>query len=153
MKKIVKILLIIFLSFIIMLFNSINVQAARQDMPTMKDEGSGFSSTEYEANTIGPEDVVTGASDFINAGAKEENPINMEGLQNVSSVVYNILLTVGIIAAVIIGLFIGIKYMTGSVSERAETKQLIAPYIVGCVVVFGAFTIWRIVVEIINKTQ
>ena len=43
--------------------------------------------------------------------------------------------------------------MTGSVSERAETKQLIAPYIVGCVVVFGAFTIWRIVVEIINKTQ
>lgn len=150
MKKIVKILLIIFLSFIIMLFNSINVQAAYED------PGGGSSpdtSKEQQSVDIDPEDIVTGASNFINAGAKEENPVNMEGLQNVSSTVYNILLTVGIIAAIIIGLFIGIKYMTGSVSEKAETKQLIAPYIVGCVVVFGAFTIWSIVVGIINQTQ
>ena len=150
MKKIVKILLIIFLSFIIMLFNSINVQAARQDMPTMKDEGSGFSSTEYEANTIGPEDVVTGASDFINAGAKEENPVNMEGLQNVSSVVYNILLTVGIIAAVIIGLFIGIKYMTGSASEKAEDKSSMIPYLVGTFILVGLTELIMFIIEIVN---
>lgn len=144
MKKIIKILLIIFLSSIIMIFNSVNVQAAQQDA------GGGGETAE---ELVTPEDITGGASNFIDAGAGEENPLNYDGLQNVSSVVYNILLAVGIIAAVIIGMFIGIKYMTGSVSEKAETKQLIMPYIVGCVVVFGAFTIWNIVVGLINQTQ
>ena len=58
-----------------------------------------------------------------------------------------------IIVAVIAGLFIGIKYMTGSVVQKSETKQLLLPYIVGCVVIFGAFGIWKLVVELLNQTQ
>ncbi len=144
MKKIIKILLIIFLSSIIIISSSVNVQAAQQD------SGDGGGSTE---EVVTPEEITGGASNFVDAGKDKENPLNYDGLQNVSSVVYNILLAVGIITAVIIGMFIGIKYMTGSVSEKAETKQLIMPYIVGCVVVFGAFTIWNIVVGLINQTQ
>ena len=39
--------------------------------------------------------------------------------------------------------------MTGSVEQQADVKKLLVPYIAGCVVVFGAFGIWKIAVTII----
>ncbi len=99
------------------------------------------------------EDVTGGAKNFIQSGTSQNNPLDINGVQNVTDVLYNILLAVGIIVAVIAGLLIGIKYMTGSVAQKSETKQLLLPYIVGCVVIFGAFGIWKIVVELLNQTQ
>lgn len=106
-----------------------------------------------KAEDITIEDIKGGVSDFIQSGQTQDNPLNQEGLQNVSDVVYNVLLAVGIIAAVIVGLIIGIKYMTGSVAQKAETKELLTPYIIGCVIIFGAFAIWKIVVNLLNQTQ
>ena len=53
--------------------------------------------------------------------------------------------------AVIIGLIIAIQFMTGSVAQRAKVKETLIAYVVGCVVVFGAFTIWALVVNIIQS--
>ena len=106
-----------------------------------------------KADDVTVEDIKGGVSNFMQAGQSQNNPLNQEGLQNVSDVVYNVLLAVGIIAAVIVGLIIGIKYMMGSVAQKAETKELLAPYIVGCVIIFGALAIWKIVVELLNHTQ
>lgn len=106
-----------------------------------------------KADDVTVEDIKGGVSNFMQAGQSQNNPFNQEGLQNVSDVVYNVLLAVGIIAAVIVGLIIGIKYMMGSVAQKAETKELLAPYIVGCVIIFGAFAIWKIVVNLLNQTQ
>ena len=89
-----------------------------------------------KADDVTVEDIKGGVSNFMQAGQSQNNPLNQEGLQNVSDVVYNVLLAVGIIAAVIVGLIIGIKYMMGSVAQKAETKELLAPYIVGCVIIF-----------------
>ncbi len=106
-----------------------------------------------ERDNITIEDVTGGAKNFIQSGTSQNNPLDITGVQNVTDVLYNILLAVGIIVAVIVGLLIGIKYMTGSVAQKSETKQLLLPYIVGCVVIFGAFGIWKIVVELLNQTQ
>lgn len=106
-----------------------------------------------KADDVTVEGIQGGVSNFMQAGQSQDNPLNQEGLKNVSDVVYNVLLAVGIIAAVIVGLIIGIKYMMGSVEQKAETKELLAPYIVGCVIIFGAFAIWKIVVELLNQTQ
>lgn len=106
-----------------------------------------------EREDITIEDVTGGANNFIHSGTTQDNPLDITGVQNVTDVLYNILLAVGIIVAVIVGLLIGIKYMTGSVVQKSETKQLLLPYIVGCVVIFGAFGIWKIVVELLNQTQ
>ena len=99
------------------------------------------------------DDIKGGASNFLAAGQTQNNPLNQETLKNASDMVYNILLAVGIIAAVIVGLIIGIKYMMGSVAQKAETKELLIPYIVGCVIIFGAFAIWKIAIELLNQTQ
>ena len=53
------------------------------------------------------------------------------------------------VVAVIIGLVIGIKFMVSSVEEKAKIKELLLPYVVGCGVVFGAFGIWSLVVNIL----
>ena len=106
-----------------------------------------------DGSTTTPEDIIDGATGFIEAGEQEDNPLKLNELKGVSDTVYNILLVVGIIAAVITGLILAIKIMAGSVTEKAEYKQMLIPYIVGCVVVFGAFTIWKIVVELLNQTQ
>ncbi len=41
--------------------------------------------------------------------------------------------------------------MTSSIEEKAEAKKLLVPYVVGCVMVFGGFAIWKLVVTILQS--
>ena len=43
--------------------------------------------------------------------------------------------------------------MTDSAAEKAKTKEMLIPYIAGCIVVFGAFGIWKLVVNLLTQTQ
>ena len=95
---------------------------------------------------------LTGAGDFINDGVRDTSPtIDENSLQEMSNTLYNALLVVAVIVAVIVGLVIGIQFMTGSVAQKAKIKETLVPYIVGCVVIFGAFAIWKIVVNILGE--
>lgn len=49
--------------------------------------------------------------------------------------------TIGSIASVIALVVIGIKYMTGSVEEKAEYKNSLLPYLIGSIIVFAASTL------------
>ena len=60
---------------------------------------------------------------------------NMEQGNNVDT---ERLSTIGIIVAVIVLLVLGIKYMMGSASEKAEYKKTMIPYLVGIVLLLGA---------------
>lgn len=94
------------------------------------------------------EDMMSDANDFINKGAVN---IDQGTLSNFSKTMYNILLAVGVVVAVIIGAIIGLKLMTSSIEEKAEAKKLLVPYVVGCVMVFGGFAIWKLVVTILQS--
>lgn len=97
-------------------------------------------------------DIISGVEAFIETGSKEANDkIDPLDLKDMSDTLYNILLVVGIVAAIIVGLVLGIKFILGSIEEKAEIKTMIIPYIIGCVVVFGAFTIWQIVVNLLQS--
>lgn len=105
---------------------------------------------EVEKHTAG--EIIDEAGSFIEIGKENaENKIKTENLKNMSDTLYNILLVVGIIAAIIVGLILGIKFILGSIEEKAEIKAMLIPYIIGCVVVFGAFTIWQIVVNLLQS--
>jgi len=73
--------------------------------------------------------------------------IDKEKLKEVNSKIYNILVLCGIIAAVIGGAALGIFFIIASPEGKAKVSQYLVPYIVGCVVVFGAFAIWKTTVE------
>lgn len=93
--------------------------------------------------------IIDGADKFMNSVTKNE--IEATAIQNLSNTIYNILLVVGIIIAIIIGAVIGIMFITGSVEQKADVKKLLIPYIVGCVVVFGSFAIWKIAVTMFSS--
>ena len=96
----------------------------------------------------GIDDVISDSDSFVNSGTDDK--ISISNLQVFSRNIYNILLTIGIAVAVISGIIIGIKYMLGSVEEKADIKGLLIPYIAGCVIVFGSFAIWKLVVTILQ---
>ena len=68
------------------------------------------------------------------------------GLESVGTSLVDIITTVGIIVAVIVLLIIGIKYLMGSASEKAEYKKTMIPYLVGAVIIFGASAIAKAVI-------
>lgn len=107
--------------------------------------------TNVYAGTIS--DIFHSASDFIETGEQSSEKTGIDdNLGEMSDTIYNVLLIIGIVIAVIIGLVIGIQFMTGSVEQKAKVKETLIPYIAGCIVIFGAFTIWKIVVTILQST-
>ncbi len=97
---------------------------------------------------------ISSGDDFISTGKDEyeqNQPIEQAKVRNLSKMIYNILLAIGTAIAVIVGLILGIQFMTGSVEQKSKIKESLIPYIAGCVVLFGAFGIWKLVVLIVEK--
>ena len=94
-------------------------------------------------------DIINSGKGFLQHGSIQ---VGQDQLQTLSNTVYNILLALGVAIAVIIAAILGIKFMLGSVEEQANVKNMIIPYIIGCAVIFGAFGIWKAVVDIMQST-
>ena len=106
--------------------------------------------TVTERHTAG--EIINEAKGFIEKGQDgSENRISSDNLKTMSNTIYNILLVTGIILAIIVGIIMGIKFIMGGVEEKAEIKAMLLPYVIGCIVVFGAFTIWKIFVDILQS--
>ena len=149
-NKVFLILLLVFVIFAIA--SNINiVQAVQTKGTTTKDKDMNtYTKQDYSSDTS-LSDVISGGDSFINAGKGGSAQIDKGSLQNASSSIYNILVICGVIIAVLIGSIMGIKFMIGSVEEKAEIKAALVPFVIGCIVVFGAFGIWKIVVTIGNN--
>lgn len=98
------------------------------------------------ADTI--DDTFKGADDFVSTG-KYYN-MDTSKLNNTSRFLYNTLLAIGLVVSVVVGLLLGIRYMTSAANEKAEVKELFIPYIISCCVIFGAFTIWKLVINVLK---
>ena len=95
-------------------------------------------------------EIMTSADDFIINGQNQEEKIEQASLIETSNFIYNVCLAIGIVVAVIMAAFLGIQFMLASAGDKAEVKKAMMPFVVGCFVVFGAFGIWRIVLNLLN---
>jgi hypothetical protein len=95
-------------------------------------------------------DIISKGKDFIGqANADEANiSITGENLSNLSDTLSTILLSAGIVIAVIVATILGIQFMMGGAEGQAKVKEMLVPFVVGCIVVFGAFGIWKIALSI-----
>lgn len=130
MKKSIFIKLILSILLFAIIFSQINIVLAAGDQSV-----SG---------------IIEGGSGFIEDGEGQTSPITTNKTQELTNDLYNILLFAGMAIAMIIGIILGIQFMTGSVEQKAKVKDALVPYIVGCVVIFGAFGIWKLVVTILR---
>ena len=75
----------------------------------------------------------------------DSNTVNSDDLTKVGNNIVTIIQVVGIVIAVIVLLVIGIKYMIGSASEKAEYKKTMIPYIVGALLIFAGTSLVRVI--------
>lgn len=84
---------------------------------------------------------------------KGDGKVETNSLTTVGNNVVTIINVVGIVIAVIILLIIGIKYMIGSASEKAEYKKTMIPYIVGAVLIFAGTSLVRVIYSLANSVS
>lgn len=67
--------------------------------------------------------------------------------------IVNVLSTVGTVIAVAGIMILGIKYMMGSIEEKAEYKKTMIPYLVGCIFIFCIPKIVSIIYSIVKEIK
>ncbi len=97
------------------------------------------------------DEVLSEANSFLSAGSSSESTLNGTNVIKASNTLYNILFSIGIFLSVAIGMYLGGKFMVSSVEEKAKVKEMLIPYIVGCVVIFGSFIIWKLIILLLNN--
>ena len=96
-------------------------------------------------------DILHSGQNFIDEGKSQNSVIDSVQLKNSSNSIYNILLGIGVILSVLVGAMLGIKIMWGSIEQQTKAKEALMPYVIGCVVIFGAFGIWKLAVTIFSQ--
>ena len=128
-------IIFIILTFLIVGTNSI-VYAVPPSQGQLTDGGSGSSEGVFDPD----EDVWKPDSTTEAQGASR--------LEKIGNTIIGILRTVGSIVSVIVLAVLGIKYMMGSVEEKAEYKSTMMPYLIGAILVFGITNILGIIVDV-----
>lgn len=116
--------------------------------PNSKPNGILGTSTPNGNHTI--DEVINEGSNFIDIGKNQGGKIDSTNLKSASNTIYNILLGIGVFLTVAVGMYLAIKFMISSVEEKAQVKESLIPYIAGCVIIFGAFTIWKLAITLLS---
>lgn len=113
-----------------------------------KNKQHGMLGSMDASTTHTPDEIITEANEFVTQASG--TTIGGDKLQEASSSLYNILLSIGIFLAVAIGMYLGVKFMVSTAEDKAKVKEALIPYIAGCVVIFSAFIIWKFAILLLN---
>ncbi len=102
----------------------------------------GFTSNCVNAQIIG--DLGSWKPPAINEG-------DVTNLNALANKIIGYIRVTGSVASVIAIIIIGIKYMVGSVEEKAEYKKTMKPYLIGAILVFGITNILGIIEAIVRE--
>ena len=69
-------------------------------------------------------------------------------IDNFGQGIIKVITTVGSICSVVVLIILGIKYMMGSVEEKAEYKKTLLPYVIGASMVFAASSLVSIIYNV-----
>lgn len=85
--------------------------------------------------------------------AAESSGTDTDALTNLGGKILDVLQIVGIIVGAIILVVLGLKYMMGSLEEKAEYKKTMIPFVVGAIVVMAAPTLTKGIFTLISNLQ
>ena len=100
-------------------------------------------------NNVEFNDVFTDLSYYTNIGDINSN--DSSRVETTISKGLSIITNIGILLSVIIPAVVGVKYMIGSVEEKAEYKKDMIPYLVGAFMLFAVSIIVKILQNIGNQ--
>ncbi len=146
----------IFITMItIILFFSINLiytKVYALEIATVKEslENSGMIGQWIKEGIYGKDPPIN--PQYYNPG----NSYTVEGsdkLKDMANIIIGALQIIGTVLSVAVLGILGIKYMLGSVEERAEYKKSLRPYLIGAIMMFGITNILAIVIKIVGQIQ
>lgn len=80
--------------------------------------------------------------------------INLEDtdiLNDKFSLILSVIQIIGVITSIITLMIIGVKYIFGSIEEKAEYKQTLIPWLVGAIFVFASTSLPKIIYSVVAK--
>lgn len=95
-------------------------------------------------------DVIKNVNDYKPKSSDMDDE-SAKKIEDITSKILTVISNIGIAVSVIILAAIGVKYMIGSIEERAEYKKDLIPYVIGAVMLFGITTVMKIVMAIGDK--
>ncbi len=100
----------------------------------------------------GAYDIFQQGKNFISLGSSTDpsSNLNVENQWDDFNDVLGIVWTIGLFVMIISGVVLGIKYMFSSLEERAQMKQNLFPFSIGGIIIFGALSILKIVIDFIE---
>ena len=104
-------------------------------------------SSVYTVKALTLSEMENKANNFINTGAGQSN-INYTNVTNEFKDLGNILTMIGAGVMVAVTAYMGIKYLTAGPEAQAKLKTQLIGVVVSGMVIFGAYFIWKIVLEI-----
>lgn len=100
-------------------------------------------------------DIWGTAGDFLNMGASQADKggFNTTKVTNRFIEIIDFLYGIGLMVVFVATIILGIKYMMVNPNEKSRIKQATTPYIIGVVIIFGAATIWRLVIAMLEGSM
>ena len=98
-------------------------------------------------------EIIDDGQSFL--GAADSGTVNMDiaDIESASGYLYNILLSLGVVIAVIVATILGVQFMLSEAEGQAKVKEMLIPFVIGCIVVFGGFGIWKIALSLGSKAE
>jgi len=91
---------------------------------------------------------------YVSTGLYDPENLNIgnnERAFQLGGTIVTVLKTVGTVIAVVGIMILGIKYMLGSVEQKADYKKTMIPYVVGCIMIFAIGQIVSIIYNLVAQ--
>lgn len=101
-------------------------------------------------NTKSYADFIDDAQNFSSGSLEYEDPavtIDEDSINEVSNFISGILLAIAIIVAIVTTAVLGLNFVVETAQGKARVKAALIPLIVGMVISFGAYAIWRFAIS------
>ena len=78
--------------------------------------------------------------------------IGASQIKDKANIIIGVIKNIGIVVSVLTLVVLGIKYMLGSLEEKAEYKKTMIPYLIGAFMIFAIPQLVQIIYNIVSKT-
>ena len=93
---------------------------------------------------------------FLNLGSQSSAALNKYNTSKTIVAfigIIDFLWGLGLLVILISTVVLGIKYMIVSPNEKSRIKQATTPYIIGVIIIFGAVTIWKFIIVLLEGSM
>ena len=100
---------------------------------------------------VNASDIETSATEFINIGKGKAGEVNTNAITTEFSKIGQMLTYVGAGIMVAVTSYLGVQYLISPPDKQGALKEKLIGVVMSGIVIFGAYKIWSIVIDIVSS--